>query len=110
MNNFYNNHCTCYHGNCEVTMSDNSKQLVKNLKKGDVVMAGNGLPSTIVCILKTVFRQGKAHLIHLDGGLLITAWHPIRLNNAWAFPINVGTGFMLIVKLFTASCLTHIIP
>lgn len=63
MNRFYNMHCVCFHGDCTVTMPDNSKRLVKELKKGDTVKTGNGLTAQIRCILKTVYPSKQADLI-----------------------------------------------
>ena len=25
-------------------------------------------------------------MVHLENGLIITPWHPIKLNNEWVFP------------------------
>ena len=34
--------------------------------------------------------DGVAELVALPGGLLITPWHPVRVQGAWRFPADLG--------------------
>lgn len=63
-------------------MLDGSKRKIKYLKKGDQVIGG-----VIKCMVKTnVFAWVEMVRI---GELIITPWHPIKINNVWVFPAEV---------------------
>jgi len=80
----------CFDGNCEVSMHDNSTKLVQDIVKGDCVSTPNGTKATIVCVVKTNTDNNKETFVELDGGLKVTKWHPIRINNKWVFPHEVA--------------------
>jgi len=44
----------------------------------------------IVCIVKTNVPDNTANLVEMEGGLLITSWHPIQINNKWVYPCSIG--------------------
>ena len=33
-------------------------------------------------------------MIELDGGLIVTPWHPVRINGKWIFPCEVKDGIL----------------
>lgn len=79
MSDYYNNYGGCIHEECLVQMQDGTKRKMKYLKKGDAVVGG-----IIKCIVKThVFNWIQMIKI---GDLIITPWHPIRMNGGWVFP------------------------
>jgi len=89
MAKYHNKHGGCIWSECEVLMADNSLTKVKNLCKDDLVRTSNGESSKILCITKTTLAH-KTPLVRLDGGLVLTPWHPVFLNNQWQFPCHIG--------------------
>jgi len=83
----YNNSSNpCFHGDSLVLMADGSMKRVGDVKKGDRVGKSRGI---VRCVLKTLCQDGKSDLVELDGGLLITPYHPVKHNGAWTFPKDV---------------------
>jgi uncharacterized protein YegL len=76
----------CVTGKCTVEMADGTKVQIKNLSKGDVVRTSEG-KATVQCLLKTTEYIGPMVSIETKSNCLeITPWHPVRMNNTWAFP------------------------
>ena len=73
----------CFHGNSVVRMAD-GKLKVSKMIKGDKVATASGSIGTIRCVVKTIISKGKLPMVGFNSGLLITEWHPIRINNIGA--------------------------
>ena len=89
----YNNSSNpCFAGHCLIRMGDGSEKRVDKLVKDDMIMSFSG-PVRLVCILKTICKDGVAELVTLDSGLVITPWHPILSfeKGKWEFPAKIGT-------------------
>ena len=86
----------CFAGRCLIVMSDGSKKKVEDLVKGDKVGTTHG-EATLICVLKTQCQHGKAELVQFDDGLIITPWHPIKMNSesSWAFPIHINASVIM---------------
>eukprot|EP01129_Flabellula_baltica_P010632 TRINITY_DN450_c0_g3_i1.p1 TRINITY_DN450_c0_g3~~TRINITY_DN450_c0_g3_i1.p1 ORF type:complete len:751 (+),score=134.96 TRINITY_DN450_c0_g3_i1:233-2485(+) len=89
MSAYYSNSVPCFDGSCVVKMADGSIKRVSELQKGDSVQTQNKKTAQLVCVVKTFCRDQKTELVSLEGGLLITPWHPIRVNGTWKFPANI---------------------
>ena len=88
----------CYTGDSLITMNNGMQKRVNEIKKGDKVLTfnnsfnllrqryENSCEATVICVVKTVYNKG-INLVHLNGGLKITSWHPIYMGNKWIFPI-----------------------
>ena len=50
-------------------MADNTIKFVKDLKKGDVVMTPNNIPTKIKCVIITKCKNNKTFLVELSEGL-----------------------------------------
>lgn len=61
----------------------------KEIKKGDAVKTSTTAESKVLCVLKTVMPRGKASLCKV-GNLLLTPYHPVKLENSWKFPIDIS--------------------
>jgi len=86
----YNNSCNpCFDGNALVLMDNGTLKKVKLICKGDRVMSPYGA-TEVVCVVKTNCYQGKAELVELNGGLVITPWHPVKIQGKWKFPADLG--------------------
>lgn len=98
MNNFDDNDNDCgggyYGGGCfagtnKIKMADGSNKLVKYLVKGDQIATVNGGKANIKCVVKTNTFKGKTDMCQLEGGLLITPGHPVKIDNKWVYPKTV---------------------
>ena len=89
MANFYNSQGVCFHGDCIVMMSDGSKKMVRELRKGDIVKSMEGKNAQIRCVIVTPIKNSTG-LVTLEGGLKLTPWHPVRINGNYQFPINLA--------------------
>eukprot|EP01125_Pyxidicula_operculata_P008023 TRINITY_DN2707_c0_g1_i1.p1 TRINITY_DN2707_c0_g1~~TRINITY_DN2707_c0_g1_i1.p1 ORF type:complete len:698 (-),score=116.16 TRINITY_DN2707_c0_g1_i1:47-1894(-) len=89
MSKYYNANDPCFDGSSIVTMSDGSKKLVKDIRKGDSVRTGQG-SAQVVCVLKTYSKDSKTWLVELPNGLRVTPWHPIKTDSStWKFPAEI---------------------
>jgi len=79
MSDYYNNYGGCIHEDCLVLMDDGTKRKIKYLKKGDKVKGG-----TIGCIVTSKVYDW-IEMVRV-GDLIITPWHPIKVNGVWVFP------------------------
>ncbi|CAF1241599.1 unnamed protein product [Didymodactylos carnosus] len=87
MNTYHNNAGVCIWDGCIVTMSDGRPRFVKNIRRGDIIWGG----AKVVCVVKSVCKNSQAEMIQFENGLVISPWHPIRLNGKhWHFPCEVG--------------------
>jgi len=81
----------CFAGECLVRLADGSQVPVQEVKKGDKVATPNpDRPARVLCVVKTTCHQGKADLVQLEGGLVVTPYHPVRVNGKWHFPRDLG--------------------
>lgn len=78
----------CFAGHCTVLMGDGTTKTVDSLARGDCVKVPNNGVAQVRCVVKTICYGGRCDLVHLPGGLVITPWHPVRLQGAtcWSFP------------------------
>ena len=83
----------CFDSNCLITMSDNSKKMLKDVKKGDEILTledHNNIKSItytkILCVYETIMAEQTCELVTLENGLKITPWHPILTPLGWKFP------------------------
>lgn len=87
---YYDPSRPCFSGCSLVCMANGSQMKVAELKKGDTVKTPNNGTATVVCVVKTVCSNGRAELVELGDGLLITPYHPVRIDNQWCFPHELG--------------------
>jgi Mg-chelatase subunit ChlD len=83
----------CFDGNGLVEMANGQKKKVKNLKKGDVVKSFKDTTATVVCVTeKEIANYFDVVKLGADKKkqLIITPYHPVRVNNRWQFPCNLG--------------------
>jgi len=76
----------CFHGDCTVKLMDGTTKSVKNVKPGDQLAPHGGF---VKYVIKTKCQNGQAKMIAFNNGLLITAWHPIRLHGRWIMPCSL---------------------
>lgn len=84
-------HCdACFHGNCIVLLANGSTKHVKDIRKGDVLKTAVGLEATVTYAIEILRNTKKAPMVSFDNGLIITPWHPVRIDGQWVFPHDVG--------------------
>lgn len=91
MSNINNSNNACYLGDCTIRMSDGSKQKVKNIRRGDVVMTPLG-SSKVKFVVKSMNPVSTFEMIKFGpkyNNLVITPWHPIQIRNVWKFPNDI---------------------
>jgi len=88
-NVFYSNYGGCVDGN-GITKTNSGDKLVKELKKGDIIINSSGNEDEIICVLKRKIERGYLDMVSING-MKITPWHPVRINDKsnWEFPANI---------------------
>lgn len=84
MGSFMDRTSVCFDGNGIVAMADGTQKLVKDINKGDKVIGG-----TIETVIRTKSVDGKMQYCKTASGMLITEYHPIKVDNKWVFPIDL---------------------
>ena len=83
----------CFDSYCNITMTDGSTKILKDIKKGDIIMSAtqdNVLTTAkVLCVFETKITMGIREFVDFENGLYITPWHPIKYNNKWVFPANI---------------------
>jgi hypothetical protein len=75
----------CFAGFCAVRLAGGASLPLGRLRAGMAVVTPRGT-ARVVAVLKT--RVHRERMVRLDGGLVVTPWHPVRRPGAarWAFP------------------------
>lgn len=86
----------CFAGHCEITLYGDVKKPLNKLSKYDKVKVIDTdtkliYDASIVCIVKTLCRNGHAELSNIEK-LQITPWHPIYYENKWIHPNKIYKG------------------
>jgi len=80
----------CIDGSCQVNLAGGETRFVRDLKQGDVVESPEGYSAEVVCLVRTLCRGGRAHLVELPGGARLTPYHPVMHEGSWVFPADVA--------------------
>ncbi|CAF3085846.1 unnamed protein product [Rotaria socialis] len=86
MSVFHNASAGCFYGECSVRLMNGSSKLVKDVQPGDRLGPHGGMVKFVV---KTICKNRKAKMVIVDNNLIITAWHPIRVNQQWIMPCSL---------------------
>ena len=86
MRAYYSASAPCFAAG-DVTLENGSKMPISQLQAGDVVKTREG-SAKVRCIVETPCSSGMEELVELPGGVVVTPWHPVRLQseNRWTFP------------------------
>ena len=95
MDRYMDRYGGCLHPNGRVTLLNGRTKAVKNLRRGDVLPGG----ARVRCNVQLSINAPLPMCL-LQGGLLITPWHPVRLpgTDAWCFPAHVSAAQPVYVK------------
>jgi len=84
MNNFMNRSGVCFDGSCTIAMADGTQKLAKDIQKGDQVIGG-----TVECVVRTKSPDGKMQYCMTPSGMMVTNYHPIKVDDKWVHPIKL---------------------
>jgi uncharacterized protein YegL len=79
---FNNRSGGCFHENCTIQLANGSFEKARNVIRGMKLHDGN----TIVAVMKTICFGGIIDLVHFPTGLMVTPFHPVKINGDWKFP------------------------
>jgi hypothetical protein len=79
----------CFSGESQID-TPCGKWFVKEIRANDIVLTPSG-PARVNCVIKSKIRGGLHKLVNING-LLITEWHPVRINGKWYFPKEYPLG------------------
>ena len=90
MSRYHNSSTPCFAAG-SVRLADDRYVPVSQVRAGDKVRTDRGT-ATVVCVVATTCKNGTQELVELDGGVLVTPWHPVRNKGsiAWKFPEILG--------------------
>jgi len=89
MARYYNACGGCFDGYGWVKYADGSQKMVKQVKKGDLLLTAGDNVAEVVCVVKTEIEDSYP-LVTLESGLKLTPYHPILVDGSWEFPIKVA--------------------
>lgn len=80
----------CFHGSNKVTMAYGTHKYCDEIVKDDIVLLANSKPARVVCVAKILNNSSNnIRLLKFPNGLIITEYHPIKLNSTWCFPNQI---------------------
>lgn len=80
----------CIDGTSPVEMANGEARCLQDLVKGDRVMAIGDTVAEVLCLVRTRCVDGRAMLVELPGGVRLTPHHPILVDGAWRFPLELA--------------------
>lgn len=86
---YHSSAAPCFHPQAAVLMGDGTQKQAQHVRKGDRVMTPNGKPAQVTCVLKTPCQNGLTYLTQV-GNLLVTPFHPVRVDGVWHFPCSLN--------------------
>eukprot|EP00047_Mylnosiga_fluctuans_P018893 m.76241 g.76241 ORF g.76241 m.76241 type:complete len:759 (+) comp7857_c0_seq1:26-2302(+) len=91
MSSFYDRSGGCFFGSNTVVLAGGQSVAIRDLRRGDQVLGGDGQYHAVACVVFTPIEVGqRATYYDIGDGVLMTAYHPVYANGAWVFPIDVG--------------------
>jgi len=84
---FHNPYGGCFAPSCGVLMADGKRKAIIDISPGDEVWTSTG--TAMVDLHVTLGSYNKFQPMCRIGKLVITPWHPIRIDDRWVFPEDV---------------------
>ncbi|XWV24552.1 hypothetical protein QJ856_gp1239 [Tupanvirus deep ocean] len=85
MQSYNDSSAPCFHPSAAVKLYSGETIPISFLRKGDLVYSDSGSCANVICIIKYICNSPTTEFVNLDG-LLITPWHPVRVNGQFVFP------------------------
>ena len=92
MSRYYDCHAPCF-AKGYVKLGDGRYVDVSQVVAGDKVATPSG-PVAVACVVRTECDDGIEELVTLDGGVMVTPWHPVRSardGTKWSFPADLAS-------------------
>jgi hypothetical protein len=93
MSTFHQSSGPCFAPWCKVEMSNNTFKRVDEIKKGDIIKSINRNDlydsSEVMCVIETEIEKSRCYMSNINN-LIITPWHPVRIQGIWDFPENIN--------------------
>ena len=86
MANYNNASGGCFLGDSMVRMVDGSYMKIDCLEQDDIVWGGY----IVKCLIKFVVSSSEIVRLGKNGNCKITPWHPIKIDDKWVYPVDVG--------------------
>ena len=79
----------CFHPSSQVLMAGNHFKSIYNIVKGDKILDSKGNITSVLCLIKINCKNNQCSMVNIDD-LIITPYHPIKINNKWIFPKDIN--------------------
>ena len=79
----------CFHPSSQVLMAGNHFKSIYNIVKGDKILDSKGNITSVLCLIKINCKNNLCSMVNIDD-LIITPYHPIKINNKWIFPKDIN--------------------
>ena len=89
----------CFDGKGVVNMYNTFSKylkLVESIKKGDLIDTPNKTPAKVKCVIRTECKNHRVKFAALKSGLLITPFHPIKINGKWIYPADIARTYDIV--------------
>jgi len=80
----------CIDGSCLAERADGSACRVCGIRKGDWVVAADGVVAEVLCVVRTWCPDACTMLVELPGGARLTPYHPVLVEGKWQFPLDLA--------------------
>ncbi|CAF1540367.1 unnamed protein product [Didymodactylos carnosus] len=88
---FNNASAGCFHGKCLVLLADGNTKFVKDVRRGDILQTPDSVTNaTVTYVMKSICFNDKTTMVSFGNGLIISPWHPVRIDGNWIFPCDIG--------------------
>ena len=77
----------CFAGECQVLLEGGKEVVLQELKRGMKVSTPKGI-RRVGAVVRIAIEGGRLMMCRI-GGLKVTPWHPIRVEEKWVFPADV---------------------
>mmetsp|Transcript_20870 Transcript_20870/g.30901 ORF Transcript_20870/g.30901 Transcript_20870/m.30901 type:complete len:724 (+) Transcript_20870:59-2230(+) len=91
MTSYYDSSQPCFARGI-VRLAHGSEIDISQVQSGDLVLNDSDEPTRVDCMIKTWSKNNVETLVELEGGVLVTPWHPVRMRGTkkWAFPADLA--------------------
>jgi Mg-chelatase subunit ChlD len=92
MRRWHNSSTPCFAAGT-VRLADGRFVPIDQIVAGDTLHTGQGAAAKVICVVVTECAGRMQDLVELEGGVLVTPWHPVRPHRSkdgWKFPADLG--------------------
>jgi len=91
MSTYYDRYAGCIDGDALVLMADGRERRLAEVRRGDAVSTPGHGSAEVRCVVRTCAPDSRFLLVQMpDGGPKLTPHHPVLLEGAWRFPVDIA--------------------